>query len=126
MTDSPAGEVTTLPPGTTKEMVEGVNGWIRREIDRAISHHAAINGSGHQPGELCDGWSALTNAMQILHDDAHELLAAVVPGIRAAVAEEIAHAVEAKASDTSYSEPEEVTEHLLQAAKLAREIGGVS
>ena len=43
--------------------------------------------------------------------------------VRKQVAEEIAVAIEAKASDTSYSEPEEVTEHLLAAAQTAREIG---
>jgi hypothetical protein len=43
---------------------------------------------------------------------------------RKAMAEEIANAIEAKASDTSYSEPEAVTEHLLAAAQTARQIGG--
>jgi hypothetical protein len=43
--------------------------------------------------------------------------------VRREVANEIAAAIEAKASDTSYSEPEAVTEHLLVAAQIAREIG---
>lgn len=47
--------------------------WIRTEIDRAIAHHAAGQGNGHQPGEMCDGWTALTEAMQMMHDQAHEL-----------------------------------------------------
>lgn len=43
-----------------------------------------------------------------------------------AARQEIAEALEAKASDTSYSEPEAVTEHLLSAAQAVREIGGAS
>lgn len=49
----------------------------------------------------------------------------LIADARRALAQEIAEALEAKASDTSYSEPEAVTEHLLAAAGIARKLGGV-
>lgn len=53
---------------------EALHGWIREEIERANKFHAATKGNGHQAGDTCDGWTALTEAEQMLHDDAHELL----------------------------------------------------
>jgi len=53
---------------------EAVHAWIREEINRAIKFHAATNGTGHQVGADCDGWVALTAVLQMMHDDAHELL----------------------------------------------------
>lgn len=50
----------------------------------------------------------------------------LIADARREMAKEIAEALEARASDTSYREAEAVTEHLLAAAGIARELGGAA
>jgi hypothetical protein len=81
-----------------------------------------------QAGGMWQHYTAATRQFLIVNHKptARAVLKATAPTIRQQVAEEIAQAIEAEASDTSYSEPEAVTEHLLKAAQTARKIGGES
>jgi hypothetical protein len=68
-----------------------------------------------------DAWSRVLDGTKVVYRfHARTALQAAAPAMLAAERERIAAALEAKASDTSYTQDEAVTEHLLDAAKLAR------
>jgi hypothetical protein len=60
---------------TQPEVVcQALNSWLRQQVERAVQHHAAVTGTGHQPDDHCDGWHALQDALQGLHDGSREFV----------------------------------------------------
>lgn len=60
---------------TEPEVVQqALDQWLRKMIEAAIAHHAASGGNGHQADELCDGWYALQDALQLMHDNSRPFL----------------------------------------------------
>lgn len=60
---------------TEPEVVQqALDQWLRKMIDAAIAHHAAGGGNGHQAHEHCDGWYALQDALQLMHDNSRLFL----------------------------------------------------
>ena len=53
--------------------------WLREQVERAISHHAATHGNGHQPDEHCDGWYALQDALTLMHDYSRQFVTDLLP-----------------------------------------------
>ena len=60
---------------TEPEVVQqALDSWLRKMTDTAIAHHAATNGNGHQEHEHCDGWYALQDCLQLMHDNSRRFV----------------------------------------------------
>jgi len=70
---------------TTPEVVLcALDRWIAEQVRRGIAHHAATTGNGHQPDDHCDGWSAVSDVLQIMHDGSRTFVMELLEPVEAA------------------------------------------